>query len=317
MKMPPLDKKKAQIVIVAVVMGLVALALVNRYTEQRITTAVEEIARRQMQAATQQEEMDVVVATREIASGNKIEKNTVTLRKFPKNFLQPGAITDTDAVLGKTAKTDILPGEQVTASKLGMPSAADHTGGSISLRVPTGKRAITVPIDVLSAAGGMVRPGDFVDIIGNFPVPQQIEGKTVAQLATVTLFQNILVMSIGGQTGAAAPGQAASAAQAAAQQGVQLITFAMVPKDAELLLFAREQGNLKLIIRSSLDTATGPLPVATWDALLQHILTSQGQVAMPADKDMPMQQQALQERMLEIYRAGILDKETKESAPIK
>ncbi|MFZ5801393.1 MAG: Flp pilus assembly protein CpaB [Candidatus Omnitrophota bacterium] len=315
-----MDKKKAQIVIIAIVMGLVALGLINRYTEQRITTAVEDIARRQIQAASQQEEMDVVVATREITSGNKIEKNMVSLRKFPKNFLQPGAITDTGAVLGKTAKTDILPGEQVTASKLGMPSAADHAGGSISMRVPTGKRAITVPIDTLSAAGGMVRPGDFVDIIGNFPVPQQIEGKIVPQLATVTLFQNVLVLSIGGQTGAtaAAPGQAAPAPSAqAAAQGIQLITFAMAPKDAELLLFAREQGNLKLVIRSSLDTATGPLPVATWDALLQHILAVQGQVVVPPDKDMTMQQQALEQRVLEIYRAGILDKGTKETQPAK
>ena len=101
----------------------------------------------------------------------------------------------------------------------------------------------------------------------------------------------------------------------------QTITFALPPKEAELLLFASEQGILKLTLRSGLDSSTSILPVATWDTLLQYILTSQGQQpAVTETGKMPSpQQEALEQKILEIYRAGNLEKEmpNKEALPVK
>lgn len=334
MKMPPFDKKKLQVIIVAVAMGLVAIFLVNKYTEQRIVSAVSEIARQQQAAAiaTAKGDYDAVIALREIPRGQAIEREMLIVKKFPGEFVQPGALNLIESVVGKTAAADILPGEQITASKLGFPGSGPTVVSSLSLKVPAGKRAITIPIDTLSAAGGMVRPGDYVDIIGNFPVPaQQADGKMGAQLATVTLFQNVLVLAVSGEfaspggIGPSRSGKGETVAPSAppapaSSQAVQTITFALPPKEAELLLFAQEQGRLKLVLRSSLDTGTSPLPVATWDALLQYIVTSQGQ--QPATKEggkMPSpSQQALEQKILEIYRAGNLEKETpttKETPP--
>ncbi|MDP3143634.1 MAG: Flp pilus assembly protein CpaB [Candidatus Omnitrophota bacterium] len=319
--MPPFDKKKLQVIVIAVAMGLVAIFMVNKYTEQRIVTAVDQISRSQLAASYGQGLSDAVVAVREIPRGQAIDKNMITIKQIPNEFVQPGTITKVEALVGKMAAVDILPGEQVTASKLGFPGGYTGSAASsvLSLKTPSGKRAVTIPMDYLSAAGGMVRVGDYVDIVGNFPVPMvQADGKTGAQLATVTLFQNVLVLAIGGQTSSSVEvssrtgrGEVAPAPPPPSAGGAQTITFALPPKEAELLLFASQQGKLTLILRSPLDTGTSPLPVATWDALLQYILTSQGQQNVPVVQS--PQQEAFQQKVLEIYKAGSLEKKQEEA----
>jgi len=316
MKMPPFDKKKLQMIVIAVAMGLVAIFLINKYTEQRIVSAVDDIARRQ-QAASAQGYANVVVAVKEIPRGKTIDRNMVNIKQVPPDYVQPGTLTSPEAAFGKMAVVDILPGEQVTASKLGSTSAAPGTTAtvsSLSLKTPPGKRAVTILIETLAASDGMVKPGDYVDIIGNFPVPQMVEGKITSQLATVTLFQNVLILAIGGQMGSAPSPQAQQTSGP-----VQVITFALPPKEAELLLFASQQGKLTLILRPPLDTATSTLPVATWDALLQHILSQQGQQpGAERLKEQPaLQPSSLKEGPVEIYRAGSLEKREEKKPDIK
>jgi pilus assembly protein CpaB len=328
MKMPQFDQKKLQVVIAAVAMGLLAIFLVNKYTEQRIVSAVSEIAARNQQVNAAKAQYDAVVAAKAISRGQTIEREMLNIQRTAGEFVQPGVITDIEVPIGKIASADILPGEQVTFSKLGFPGAGSNeaAANSLAIKTPTGKRAVTITIDPLSAAGGMVKPGDYVDVIGNFPVPQQVQGKMVAQLATVTLFQNVLVLAVGGQF--STPASAASSrggrgeapvAAPVAPQAAQTITFALPPKEAELLLFASEQGILKLILRSGLDnTTTTNLPVATWDALLQYIISAQGQQATGAKEAIKISP-PLEQKILEIYRAGNLEKEppkeNKEAVP--
>ena len=44
---------------------------------------------------------------------------------------------------------------------------------AFSLRTPPGKRAVTLKINSLSAVGGLVNPGDFVDIIAHLELPDE------------------------------------------------------------------------------------------------------------------------------------------------
>ena len=67
-----------------------------------------------------------------------------------------------------------------------------------SLRTPPGKRAITMEIKSLSAVGGLVHPGDFVDILARLAVPEDDDplNKTKDEIISV-LFQNIQVLAVG------------------------------------------------------------------------------------------------------------------------
>lgn len=300
-----MDKNKIRILIISGVMGLLAAILVYVYLQQEKAKVVASVP---AQAAA--EEANVLQATKDISRGQIVDKSSVKIKAVPVNFIQPGALNSADAAVGKMAVVDILLGEQITSSKLSSPeSFKGMAGASLSMITPPGKRAITIPMDPLMAAGGMVRPGDYVDVLANFPVPQIIDGKQTIQLATVTLFQNVLVLAVGNQlreiSQASARGsRGAGVEPQQPQQAAQTITFALSPQEAGLISFAQEQGKLKLILRPPLDTQTQPLPIATSETLWQYILTTQGVNLSEVAQQAQNQVEQKPVSPVEVYRAG-------------
>ncbi|MBM3251525.1 MAG: Flp pilus assembly protein CpaB [Candidatus Omnitrophica bacterium] len=283
-----MDKKKISL-IVAVVMGLAAIILVNKYlqqVEQEKTKASVEVTR-------------AVIATKRIPAGTAIDRTMVELRKIPLEFTQPGALDSVEAALGKKAVIDIAANEQVLSSKFS-DAISKGPGSTLAMKTPFGKRAITISMDELSAVGGMIRPGDYVDIIGNFPFPQMMDGKVETQIATVMLFQNVLVLAVGAQI------DQESLDKGSARSGASTVTLALTPKEAELITYAQQQGQLKLVLRSPLDSTVESVPIASMDTLLQFIFSQQG-IDLSAVKSEDTQQVPIERQEsqpIEIYRGG-------------
>ncbi len=139
-----------------------------------------------------------------------------------------------------------------------------------SFKTPQGKRALTVLIDSLSAVGGLIRAGDFVDIIAQLNVPNPKGG---IQQVTTVLFQNIQVLAIGTRFISEA-----DASVYATQQNARslYITLALDPEEAGLVVFTQSNGRLQLSLRSPNEKETKILQVASWDALSDFVLERQG-----------------------------------------
>ena len=60
--------------------------------------------------------------------------------------------------------------QSVVARGPGGQAAPSAPKSSLAFRTPPGKRAYTVMIDSLSAVGGNINPGDFVDIVGHLEI---------------------------------------------------------------------------------------------------------------------------------------------------
>src|SRR5207253_6595439 len=72
--------------------------------------------------------------------------------------------------------------------------------------VPAGKRAMSVTFTELNTAGGLVTPGDFVDVIGVF------NKNTMGKDQSMLLLQDVLVLAVAQNTSAdQLPRQGASA----------------------------------------------------------------------------------------------------------
>lgn len=300
-----MDKNRLRGIIIAAIMGLLAAILTYVYLQQ-------EKAKLSGPATIKpsSEESFILQATKNIPRGQIIEKDAVVIKKAPANFVQPGALTNLETALGKMSLVDILAGEQITSSKIATSSSYSGQGElPLSMVTPSGKRAVTIPMEPLMAVGGMVRPGDYVDILGTFPLPQAPGGQP-GQVVTITLFQNVLVLAVGSQLRETAQhaGRASREEPSVTTASAQTITFALPPQEAELISFAQEQGRLKLILRPPLDTQTQPLPVATAETLWQYILSMQG-IQLPQQPE-PEQPQAKPEEekkpssSLEVYRGG-------------
>jgi pilus assembly protein CpaB len=246
----------------------------------------------------------VIVAKQDIPRGTTIEDNLLTSSILPAKFVEPQAVTNANRIAGMKAAIRISEGEQLTLNKLVTPREAKER--SLALATPVGKRAITISVDNIAGLAGMIEPGDYVDVIGLLPVPTQSpETGPSMQVATVPLFQKVLVLAVGRQLLEEQEeekktffsfGQDKSKKQ---QKSSPLITIALSPKEASLLTFVNEQGRIQLTLRSPADAKTEPIPPANWNTLFQHIDSTFSQQQQP---------RRIRERMIkepeqvEIYR---------------
>ncbi|MBF5055370.1 hypothetical protein Y5W_00664 [Alcanivorax sp. 521-1] len=72
-----------------------------------------------------------------------------------------GALSADEAIAGKQVQSTVRAGELLAARHL-------EAGGSLPANLPVGHRAIAIPVDNVTVAGGLLRPGDRVDVITAF-----------------------------------------------------------------------------------------------------------------------------------------------------
>lgn len=282
--------KKYLPLIIAGALGLIATFLINVYLKQKTQEAQQQVI------ATQKNLTTVVVARQDISSGTVIEENMLKEETVRKDMLQPRAAISIDRVANKITLAPISKGEQVLLNKLTISGLET----SLSTKVPRGKRAITIPVDNISSVGGMIRPGDHVDVMGMVPVPAMTpEGKQVAQLSTMPLFQDVLVLAVGQEFTAAIPG--ATGEKKGEKTLSPVITLALVPQEANLIAFVQEQGKIRLVLRSPEDTQVQPPVPASWDTLFRTVMPQAFQ-EQPKEAPKP-------KKTVEIYRG--LNKEVK------
>lgn len=213
------------------------------------------------------EPVPVVVAAQDITKrGTVITEEMITVEHIPGRALQPYAVQDPLEVVGKEPLGPVAQGQQFLRNQLVVPGTA---GGTLSTKIPSEQRAISLEVDLLSSVSGFIRPSDHVDILWTFLVPGA-GGK--GEPVTLTLFQNVEVLAVGSQMRAGPASEGAEQAREA-----RTITLALKPHDAELLLFAQQQGRFQLSLRPRSDTAQVALPPTTLEALLQQVLPQQAQ----------------------------------------
>lgn len=284
--MPIQLPKKYLPLIVAGVAGLIAMLLINNYVQQQTEEAKKRAISAQKNLST------VVVAKQDIPAGTALKESLLKEETVYKDMLQPRVAISIDRVIDKITLAPISKGEQVLLNKISLSGQE----GSLSMKVPSGKRAITIPVDNISSVGGMVRPGDHVDIVGMVPIPAvNAEGKQVTQMTTMPLFQDVLVLAVG-QEFTSLPGAKKEEKEASAL----VITLALSAQEANLVAFVQEQGKIRLILRSPGDTQVQPVAPASWDTLFRTV--------MPQAFTQP-QEDAKPQKKVEIYRG--LQKEIK------
>jgi len=237
----------------------------------------------------QLEETTVVVASQNIPKGATILPSMLKQTRFPLQYIQPGVIQNPNAAVGKIAVTDIVRDEQILPTKLTTVKRVDD---SLAVRLPTGKRAFTIKIEPLMAVGGEIKAGDYIDIIGNFPYTQNVDGKAVTENVSVTLFQKILVMGVNRDS-----------------DGKLVFILALSPQESSILSYAMTQGALRFILRQPLDTSVESVPPIEANALWQYILNTLGQQLTPQQQQKQTQEPELIEPTepeptptLEIYK---------------
>jgi len=195
----------------------------------------------------------VVVAAHDIAARTTLKRDMLEVADIPTDSVLKGAFSSVDDLEGQVTRYPFVSGEQVIASKIGAPEKGTE---GLSFVVPAGMRAFSIQVSEESAAGGLILPGDLVDVIGI------LKGGTVGIDKAVTLIQGVEVLAVA-QT-AQEPIPAAQAQGTATPAGIlgerpenlkpnpgaRTVTLTVTQEQAQLLALVQSQGELALSLRS-------------------------------------------------------------------
>jgi Flp pilus assembly protein CpaB len=240
--------------IIAIVIGLVALFAIHQYVKNK-----------EDQAAAQLKGTPVVAAATDIPAGTEITPRMLYPQDVPPRFIPAQAIQGSDQVklvIGSKTAVSIKAGQMILWSDL----VTENRGGLSSI-IPEGEGAFTVPISQ-GVKSDLIQPSDHIDIIGTFSIPRtQASAGTVASwrqasdLVNIVLLQNVTVLAVGGNFNGAPAGPG---------QGGGDLTVALTLPEAQELMFAGQNGQLGAILRrnGATDvTAPDKLPRITFDSI--------------------------------------------------
>jgi pilus assembly protein CpaB len=268
-------EKQKLILISGIILGVMAIVMTKMYLDQQ-QQAVQERAKAAL-ANMRSNQTAVLVAKQDIPQGTVIDAQMFDTSIVPNKFVQPQAVTSLDRIAGMITVAPISKGEQISLSKL----QPDRRSRSTDLAgvTPAGKRAITIVADNIASLSGMVRPGDYVDVLAIVPIPMQgADGRVTAQTSVIPLFQNVLILAVGQNTGGAVASTgrySESAPSSASSAGNVLITLALGPQEANLIVFVQEQGKMRLVMRSPADAKVEPMAPASWDTFFNYVMPKQ------------------------------------------
>ncbi len=203
----------------------------------------------------------LVVARVDLEQGDRIVEAVLASRSVPGDYVPGRAVPAGQyaSILGRKLRNPCDKGEPLLWTDLEEP-AAGAVAGTLAGSLLAGERAVTIALDATGSLAGMLHPSDRVDVIATFDPPHVPAGRshpTGQGSVTMTLLQNIRVLTVGGQAG----GRSATALQRGS--GIP-VTLASTPEQSQLLIFAQSHARLALVLRppgEQISTAPG-LPVS-------------------------------------------------------
>lgn len=181
------------------------------------------------------ETVSVVVASRSLEVGATIESEDVRVIDWPGTATPEGYAQSADEVVGRGVLQSMHANEPVLPFKLASP----ELGRGLAMVIPEGFRAVSIPVDPVTAVDGWVRQGTRVDLIVTLDdLPNQSEPITQIVLQNVEVLGNDRVISRD-QSGEAIE--------------MRVVTVLVDPEDAERLSLAQQKGSFQLALRNALD----------------------------------------------------------------
>lgn len=195
-----------------------------------------------------EETVEILVVDREVAQGTPVEAmaEAVRLERVPAKVRAEGSVADLTALSGQVAAVNLVPGEEVIATRFVEP----ETLGAVP--VPSGLLEVTIELTPERAVGGKLQAGERVAVVASLQAITEEDEDGVAATdevdTTHLVLHKVLVTRVQRQyTSNAQPGQeGAAAASDAAPTGTFLITLAVDAPSTETLIFAAEHGSVWL-----------------------------------------------------------------------
>ena len=168
--------RKSATVAVCVACGVICAVCVGVYARGLSDEADE--ARAEALERYGGEQLEVCVATRDLAPGETIDESDVESTMWLVDLLPEDAVYDVEDAVGQTVSSTILAGEVVSSRRLGDVGS--------DLDVPDGMVAVCVAAEDVQAVGGAIGTGSLVDVYATGSSSTSLIAQSVLVLATST-----------------------------------------------------------------------------------------------------------------------------------
>lgn len=196
----------------------------------------------------------VLVAAAPLQAGTLLKEADLRERETPPDQLPEGALVTSPELRaelrGAMLRRYLEAGELIGRGDVLRP----RDRGFLAAVMRAGARAVSVGVDAVSGAAGLISPGDLVDLIltqelggTDVPVGRRVVGETVLEAARVIAVDQQLTQGAAPQAGPAS-GQVA-----------RTVTLEVLPDQAERVAVAQRLGRLTLAVRAI--DAQDPRPV--------------------------------------------------------
>ncbi len=189
------------------------------------------------EAAQAEPQRGILVARADIPARATIDVSMLRRVARPVSQIEPGAILDANKAIGSLALVSLPAGSTITASRIGRPQTV-----ALAVVLKRGMRAVSIGIDRVKAVGGLIQPGDRVDVIA---VPPRVADETPQAR---TIIYGALVLASGTQMESLS--QATSQPSQQDAQNLTTVTLGVTPAQADLLATADVNATLRLALRS-------------------------------------------------------------------
>lgn len=215
-------------------------------------------------------EIRVVVAKGPIEAGTTLTGDMLTTRALPRDAVGAGSLRSSDIAVGEQTVQFIAEGEPVLSSKL--VGGDVRSGDSIIYIIPEGMRAMSINVNQVIAVGGLVLPGDHVDIfwIPDRPLTDSEGAMLVAEdievLAVETTLADIapsVSTGAGEDDGEEAGQDRVPGSDADLIPNATTVTLVLTPEQSARVFCAESGGSIRLAVRQFGDDSSTGLTPAT------------------------------------------------------
>lgn len=208
----------------------------------------------------------VVVATTAIKQRTTITPEMVELKTVPASAVATGALTNLEQVVGSVTKFPVEVNQQLLATSV-VSTELPTADAALAQFVPTGRRAVAIKASQLINSGGLILPGDWVDIgwscCDGSPVVSNtiLRNLQVAAVAQTLIPSGPVAVAEGTGTGTGAPegtglDEPVAGDAVAADPGAGTVTLLVTPEEAQILHLAEQRGEFRLTVRGFGDQET-------------------------------------------------------------
>ncbi len=175
-----------------------------------------------------------VAATQDLAAGDSLQKQTLTLIDWPGDRPLEDAFAKTDDLVGRTVLYPVSVGVPIRAHYL----ATAGSGFGLSTKIPEGMRAMSLKTDQIVGVAGFLSPGSHVDVLVTFHTPASPDP------ITATVLQDVQILATGQNMQPDPEGKVAP---------TDVVTLLVNPQEAEKVVLASAQGTVHFVLRNGAD----------------------------------------------------------------